>query len=52
MLLPGCGQNMAVQHDLCPEYRLITIAPEDKLTPHTAYSIMHDDDQYEAICHR
>ena len=45
--LQGCAHDMG---DLCKSYRLITVSPQDKLTPRTAENILHDDDQYEAIC--
>ena len=51
-LLQGCGASTADKLDFCSSYRLITIAPQDKITPHTAADILHDDDQFTAICHR
>ena len=51
MSLQGCGQRMVERPNFCDSYRLITVEPKDNLTPHTAQIILHDDDQYEAICH-
>jgi hypothetical protein len=51
MCLSGCATSTDANLNLCNSYRLITVSPQDKLTPTTAKAILHDDDQYEAICH-